>query len=377
MSGRRRPHAWVSSGLALALLAGACGPSAPAAPGGRAAPNATAGPAASADIGSPAAAPASQPAATSQGVGATPVSFVLGISSISPTHANLQAAKDAGIFLKYWLDPELQYIGGGTNSIAAMLSGNVGILAGGVPVFVSAELENAGIALIAIQGSKFDYYFVTTPDIKQPEDLRGKNLSGTRKGALADTAIRLVLRRWGLEPDRDVNIVPAGAGNDARTTALLNGAAVGTVLNVPLPGPIAQGNFAVLADLTKMDVQYANTGVAVRRASLAREPDFYERFLRAYIEGNHYFKTHPEEGARAIMTWVKTDDADYAKAAYEFYAAQLPRSPTTTPAAMQAVLDSLADDQPIASSANPERFLDFALLEKIEASGLVRQLYGD
>jgi NitT/TauT family transport system substrate-binding protein len=349
--------------LALTLLLAACG--------------SAAAPAASQAASQAAAAPQSAPPAPSAASPAppTPVSFVLGLSSISATNANVQATKDAGLFLKYGLDAELQYIGGGTNSMAALVSGTVPVLVGGAPAFISATLEGADVALIAVQGNRFDYYFVTTPDIRRPEDLRGKALSGTRKGALADTAIRLVLRQWGLEPDRDVAILPAGAGNDARTVALLNGATVGTVLNVPLPSAIAQGNFHVLADLTTMDIAYANNGVAVRRDNLAQDPDFHERFLRAYVEGIHYFKTHPEEGARAVMEYVKVDDPDYARAAYEFYAAQLPRVPVPAPGAIQAVLDSLVEEQPSAKGADPERFLDLSLVRKLEASGFIDQLY--
>ncbi len=309
------------------------------------------------------------------GASPAPVPFVVGLSSISPTNANIQATKDAGIFLKYGLDAELQYIGGGTNSMAALASGTVPLLVGGVPAFVSAALEGADVAVIAVQSNRFDYYFVTTPDIRRPEDLRGKAVSGTRKGALADTAIRLTLRQWGLEPDRDVTILPAGAGNDARTVALLNGATVGTVLNVPLPTAIAQGNFAVLADLTKSDVAYANNGVATRRADLAREADVYERWMRAYVEGIHYFKTHPEEGTRAVMDLVKLDDPEHARATYDFYAPQLPRVPLPAPGAIQAVLDSLAEEQSSARTAIPDQVLDLSLVQKLDAGGFIDRLY--
>jgi NitT/TauT family transport system substrate-binding protein len=302
---------------------------------------------------------------------------VVGLSSISATNANIQATKDAGIFLKHGLDAELQYIGGGTNSMAALASGTVPLLVGGVPAFVSAALEGADMALIAVQSNRFDYYFVTTPDIRRPEDLRGKAVSGTRKGALADTAIRVVLRQWGLDPDRDVSILPAGAGNDARTIALLNGATVGTVLNVPLPSAVADGNFAVLADLTKMDVTYANNGVAARRADLAHEADTFERFMRAYVEGLHYFKTHPEEGTRAVMELVKIDDPAFARATYDFYGPQLPRVPLPAPGAVQAVLDSLAEEQPSAKTATPAQVEDLSLVQRLDASGLIERLYAD
>ena len=58
---------------------------------------------------------------------------------------------------------------------------------GGIPAFVIAQLGGADIAVIAVLNNRFDYFFVANPEIRRPEDLRGKTVSGTRRGALADT----------------------------------------------------------------------------------------------------------------------------------------------------------------------------------------------
>ena len=306
-----------------------------------------------------------------------PTQFSIGTSAITASFANLQTAKDAGIFLKHGLDPELRYTGGGANSIASLLSGEVPIQAGGVSAFVIAQLGGADLAVIGVQNNRFDYVFVAVPEIRQPEDLRGKAVAGTRQGASADIAIGLLLRYWGLEPGRDVRISEINAGESARAAALANGAVVGTVVNPPLPPELAGGNYTTLADMSKLDIDFASTGFAAPRNRLAQDPDFYERFLRAYVEGNHYYRTHPEEGTRGLMTYLKRDDVEWSRAAYDYFSAMLPRSPTPKLSALQAVLDTMVDENPRARTTRPEDLLDLAALQKVEASGFVQQVWGN
>jgi ABC-type nitrate/sulfonate/bicarbonate transport system substrate-binding protein len=347
--------------LGLALLLGACAGPASAPPPGAVAPPA----------GAPGGAPGAASAAT---VPPAPTKFVMGMASLSPQNANIQTMQDAGIFLHHGLEADLQYTGGGANSIAPLVSGEIPIMIGGIPAFVIAQLGGADIAVIAVQHNRFDYFFVANPEIRRPEDLRGKTVSGTRRGALADTALDYLLRYWGFEPLRDVYVAEVNGGEPVRAAALANGAAVGTVMVAPLAREFAEPHYNVLANMSELDIEFATNGLAAPRDRLARDPEFYERFLRAYIEGNHYFRTHPEESARSVLTLLKRDDLEYGQAAYAYYSRLIRDVPTTTPGAMQAVLDTLADTQPRAQTTRPEELLDLRLVERIAASGFVEQI---
>ncbi len=304
----------------------------------------------------------------------TPTKLVIGLGSLSPQNANVQATLDAGIFLKHGLDVELQYTGGGANSIAPLVSGEIPVMVGGIPAFVLAQLGGADLAIIAVQSNRFDYYFVANPDIKRPEDLRGKTVSGTRRGALADTAIDYLLRYWGLEPYKDVFIAEVNGGESVRAAALVNGAAVGTVMIAPLSREFAEGPYNILANMSEMNIPFASNGLAAPRGRLAQSPEVYERLLRAYIEGNHFYRTHPEEGARSVLKLLKRDDLEYGKAAHAYYARLIPEVPLPAPGALEAVLDTLADAYPQARAMQPEALLDLRIVERLVASGFVEQV---
>jgi ABC-type nitrate/sulfonate/bicarbonate transport system substrate-binding protein len=302
-----------------------------------------------------------------------PTKFIMGLASLSPQNANIQTMHDQGIFLRHGLESELQYTGGGANSIAPLVSGQIPVMIGGIPAFVIAQLGGADLAVIAVQNNRFDYFFVATPEIRRPEDLRGKTVAGTRRGALADTALDFLLRYWGLEPLRDVYVAEVNGGEPVRAAALVNGAAIGTVMVAPLAAEFQPPNYNVLANMSELDIAFASNGLAAPRDRLARDPSFYDRLMRAYIEGNQFFRTHPEEGARGVMNLLKRDDLEYGLAAWNYYAKQIPDVPTTTPAAMQAVLDTL-DESPQARSTRPEDLLDLRIVEQIAASGYVEQV---
>jgi hypothetical protein len=75
-----------------------------------------------------------------------------------------------------------------------------------------------------------------------------------------------------------------------------------------------------------------------------------------------------------VLTLLKRDDLEYGLAAQAYYSRLLPDVPTTTPGAMQAVLDTLVDAQPRARTTRPEELLDLRLVDRIAASGFVEEV---
>ena len=60
------------------------------------------------------------------------------------------------------------------------------------------------------------------PDIKKPEDLRGKKVAVSGFGSLGDFLERYIIKKYGLEPGRDVVMLSIGTQPD-RIQALING----------------------------------------------------------------------------------------------------------------------------------------------------------
>ncbi|MBI3061798.1 MAG: ABC transporter substrate-binding protein [Deltaproteobacteria bacterium] len=296
------------------------------------------------------------------------------LGSISVNSSVIPIGKQAGLFARHGIDVEPIYMGGGMNSLAAVTSGSVQFLAAGSTATISARLGGADITMLAVQSNKFDYTLFVNSEIKSPQDLRGKIVTGTRPGASADSALRLVLRKWGLEPDKDVIFISVAESQQGRLNALYRGSVSATVLAPPFDSMARQLGLRELADLRKLDVEYSGTSIAATGGYVKSRPAAVENFLKGYIESLHFMRTQREKSIAAIMNYLKMRDREKAEEGYNYYVELMPVMPYASPTGVRTVLEFLAGRQPRAATASPEEFYDMSFLKKIEESGFAKSL---
>ena len=153
------------------------------------------------------------------------------LGSISVNTSVIPVGHQYGLFAKYGVDLEPIYMGGGMNSLAAVTSNSVQFLSAGSTATISARLGGMDITMLTVQSSKLEYSIFAAPEIKTPQDLKGKIVTGTRPGASADSALRLMLRKWGLEPGKDVIFMSVGESQQGRMNALQRGSVAATALD--------------------------------------------------------------------------------------------------------------------------------------------------
>jgi NitT/TauT family transport system substrate-binding protein len=296
------------------------------------------------------------------------------LGAISVNTAVIPVGHQYGIFAKHGIDLEPIYMGGGMNSLAAVTSNSVQFLSAGSTATISARLGGMDITMLTVQSNKLDYTVFAHPDIKRPQDLKGKIVTGTRPGASADSALRLYLRRAGLEPDKDVVFIAVGDSQQGRLNALHRGSVSATVLAPPFSGMAKGFGLRELADLRKTDIEYSGTSIAGMGPYIRSHPQLVENFLKSYIESLHFFRTQREKTLVGIMKFLKMNDRARAEEGYEYYVDLMPQMPYPSPQGVRAVLQFLAPKQPKAATANPEEFYDTSYLKKIESSGFVKSL---
>ena len=224
-----------------------------------------------------------------QGNSQTKEKVRVALGSISVNTSVIPVGHQYGIFAKYGVDLEPIYMGGGMNSLAAVTSNTVQFLSAGSTATISARLGGIDIVMLTVQSNKLDYSVFTAPEIKSPQDLKGKIVTGTRPGASADSALRLYLRREGLMPDKDVIFISVGDSQQGRLNALHRGAVSATVLAPPFSGMAKQFGLRELADLRKSDIEYAGSSIAGMAPYIKSHPQLVENFLKGYIESLYFF----------------------------------------------------------------------------------------
>ena len=144
------------------------------------------------------------------------------ISTTPGSSSVLWVAKDAKIFDKHGIDATVIFISGSVRGIQSILAGEIAIGEGGGPGLASARLAGGDVVAIAGNVNVLPYYLVSQPSIKKHEDLRGK-IGGTHiAGTTAEFALKVGLKRIGLDPLKDVNLRVIG-GAIERMVALQKG----------------------------------------------------------------------------------------------------------------------------------------------------------
>ena len=151
------------------------------------------------------------------------------ISTSPGSSTVIQVAKEVGIFDKHGLDATVIFISGSVRGIQAILAGEIPVGEGGGPGLASARLAGGDVVAIAGNVNVLPYYLVAHSSIKRPEDLKGK-IGGTHiAGTTAEFALKVGLKKIGLESNKDVTLRVIG-GSTERMIALQKGIVQFTVV---------------------------------------------------------------------------------------------------------------------------------------------------
>ncbi|HXG52514.1 MAG TPA: ABC transporter substrate-binding protein [candidate division Zixibacteria bacterium] len=285
-------------------------------------------------------------------------------------------AKEARLFEKHGLDVELIYVAGSSKVVQAMLAREVPIAEIAIPAVIQSNLAGADLVMLAGPNHKPGQKIMVKPEIRRPEDLKGRRIGVTRFGTSDDFLLRYILGRWGLQPDREVALIQMGGSQE--TLAGLGSRAIdGGMLSSPLHLRAAKLGFSMLADLSAIGVDYQGAGVVTTRGYARENPNVLRRYLRAYVEALHRFKTDKEFSVKVIGKYSRITEPDALEETYRHYAVKvMPRVPYPTLPGIQLVLDEIASRNPKAKAVTPASLIDVSYLQELEQGGFVKSLYG-
>ncbi|HET8562421.1 MAG TPA: ABC transporter substrate-binding protein, partial [Candidatus Binatia bacterium] len=303
-----------------------------------------------------------------------PEKLRVAISSISTSQVNVWTPLDTGLFKKHGLDVELVYISGAPVGAAALLSGEVQITQGGVVGSIASNMKGSGTYIILGGANKFPYQLVVPPTIKEISDLKGKRFAVSRIGSADHSAAMFVLPRFGLLPEKDLNILQVGSV-PARFAALVNGSVQGTLLIPPETVKARELGYRILANFSDIDIEYQQNGVYTTRNFINRRPDLLRRFAAAYAEGNHYIHTNPKGTKKIMQKHLQGGDKAIEEAYNDVVVKATPKIPYPSKNGIQTILNFMAKATPEAANAKPEQFIDDRFVKELEDSGLFVRLY--
>ncbi len=295
----------------------------------------------------------------------------IGYPSPSASFSPLFAAKEAGLFEKHGLASELLYLQG-VQITQVHVAKYVDFTVTGAPLPLRAAVEGADLILAASSIDKFIYKLIVEPGITKPADLRGKTIGITTFGSLPDVAIRLVLKKWGMNADKDVKLVQVGRMTDM-VVALSGKKIEAGVISDPTSFQAEKLGMRRLLDMADVDVEFANVAVAVSRAYAKSHRDVVLRFLKAYVEGTRRFMTDREFGIKALSKYTGSQDQEILGKTYDLFALKyIKKNPALSLKGVETTLAMIADRNPKAKGRRAEEFVDTSFIEELEKTGFMR-----
>ena len=226
--------------------------------------------------------------------------------------------------------------------------------------------------IIATTASRFIFHLYGDPAIKTVADLRGKVLAATQPAASSDYAGRMLLRSYGLVPDKDVKILYAGS-SPALLTALKSGNAAAGLMSAPVTAQAEELGLKHILNVTDLNIPFIFVSVVTTRRITQQKPDAVIRYLRGYTEAISVIRRDKETTVKVMGKYMKTDNQKLLEAVYEEHLPVFQQLPLMTKEAVQAVLDVAKN--PKAQQMKPEDLFDNSFLQKLDASGFINSLY--
>jgi NitT/TauT family transport system substrate-binding protein len=285
--------------------------------------------------------------------------------------------KELNLPRKYGVDAEVLFVPVSSRAVQAALAGEIQFITSAGVANINANASGADFTGLTATLNTFVFKIIGSAEIKKPEMLKGKKVGISRLGGASDFSIRYALTRWGLVPDKDVAIIQVG-GEQEEFLALQNKAVDAVVLSEPFATLAIRQGSAVVADLSQLGVAYSMHGFGARKSFIQANRDVVVRFMKAYLEGIHVFKTNKDLALNILKKYTRLDDLSLVQTSYDEMSQRLIRRvPHPDREGIQTIIDQLAKTRPQMKNLNPSDFIDASILKEIEDSGFVKKLYGN
>ena len=297
----------------------------------------------------------------------------VGSPSISSRQAQLWVAQDEGLFKKYGLDVELIFLRGGGRTVAALISGSVDFILGSDLGVTTAIVQGASLTRVGVTTNTLGYSIVVQPSIKTVRDLKGKIIGITPGRDAAYARVVKLLRDNGMDASKDVTYLSVGDGGPSARVAALSSGVIQATMFTPPSDMISEK--AGMKILSRLDVANVGGGINTTPAFIQKNRPQALRFLRAYMEGIHYLKANKDESLKIFSKYVRNPELAIMAYLYEEISTRAEKDLRPQAESVRAMLDLAALDFPQAKKLTEKDNWDLSLIDEIQRSGFLEQLY--
>lgn len=267
---------------------------------------------------------------------------------------------------------ELILLSGGSQVVPALVSGSVQLLIATDTGVTIAILQGMDLVRLGVTTNSLPSSLLTLPGIQSVQDLKGKVLGVSRGRDASYVRLAKLLRDHGIDPSNEVKFLPIGEGQSGRLAALKAKVVHGTALSPPMDFVASKEGFKMLA---KLDMPITGGTISTTVTFLRQNRDLLINFLKGYIEGIHYMLGHKDESLKVFSKYLRNPDVATLDHFYDEITHRVERGLRPNPESVRSMINLIAMDDPKAKRLTERDYWDLSLIEQIQQSGFVEQLY--
>ncbi|HWP23294.1 MAG TPA: ABC transporter substrate-binding protein [Candidatus Binatia bacterium] len=281
--------------------------------------------------------------------------------------------QDAGLWRKHDLDTKVVLFESGSTLAQVARTGEIKFAINSGPTTIAARTQGADAVIVAAAVNRLPYSLVAVKSITKWSDLKGKKIGISRFGSGTDTAIRMVCKKFGLDPTKDIIILQGGT-QPSRLQALSAGSLDATLVSPPLDLTAKKQGHNVLANIAELGIAYPQLVIESTDRFNRENPKIVKSFLKGFIEGIHYVAANKEETKRIITKYLKTSDPEILEATYQSFLQVTDYNANPNLDGIRNAIDEVALRVPAAKNRKPEDFIDLRFLRELDKEGFFKQL---
>ena len=270
----------------------------------------------------------------------------------------LPLAQKKGFFRVVGIDAEIVQIRPQA-AVPALAHGEIDYYAGVGPV-VTAAITGVSVRLVTTYVPTLPIMLIARPEFKSVVDLKGKAVGVGVVGSSPHIVTRLILKHFGLDPDKDVKSVPGGSA-DSRIAALQQRMIGAAVVPPPFDFLGKKLGFRILARAQDL-LTYPEGGLSTTTKTIAERPDEVERMIEAGIKANHYIRTEREGTIQFLMEWQKVD-REIATATYDSVSSAYSEDGTVPEEGLRVVIEEAKKNAKISREISINQVADLSMLK--------------
>jgi NitT/TauT family transport system substrate-binding protein len=287
----------------------------------------------------------------------------MGSSSTNVSFLAFFAALHRGFFKDEGIDLEIIYMAANLTS-AAVLSGDLDYSAA-VTGLIGGAVRGQPMKVLLFTVERPLLFLVSKKDLKDPKQLRGRKIAGSSPGGSATLLAYEVLRHFGLEPGRDVAVLPMGGSAAGRFAVLESGVVDASLLSIPESIIALEKGYNELIFLGDI-VQFAQNGFGTSEKKIRENPDEVYRMTRATLRGLQFVwdKNNQEAVTDIMMKQWKVNDRKMAAAMSKQVTRVLTKDARVKPEAVQMLIDTQRENAKVARPISVSEVVDYSFLDK-------------